>query len=73
MPTARAAVEYVLAATKQTAEEVDDPVFTIADLANHGADQHKECDDECIPQAQREHQHREHKTRDSTERGVGRG
>ena len=41
MPTAHAAVEYMLAAAKQTAEEVDDPVLAVADLANHGADQHK--------------------------------
>ena len=61
MPTAHAAVEYILAAAKQTAEEVDDPVLAVADLANHGADQHKESDDERIPQAEREHQHGEHK------------
>ena len=61
MPTAHAAVEYILAAAKQTAEEVDDPVLAVADLANHGADQHKESDDERIPQAEREHQHGEQK------------
>ena len=71
MPTAYAAVEYMLATAKQAAEEVDDPVFAIANLADHSPDQHEECDDQRVPQAEREHQHREHKTRDGTERGVG--
>lgn len=71
MPTAHAAVEYMLAAAKQTAEEVDDPVLAVTDLANHGADQYKESDDERIPQAEREHQHGEHKTSDGSKRGVG--
>ncbi len=51
MPAADATVEYILAAAKQTAEEVDDTVLAVANLADHGADQHKECDDERVPQA----------------------
>ena len=39
MPTAYAAVEYMLATAKQAAEEVDDPVFAIANLADHSPDQ----------------------------------
>ena len=71
MPAADATVEYILAAAKQTAEEVDDPVFAVANLADHGADQHEECNDERVPQAEREHQHGKDKASDGTERGVG--
>ena len=56
MPAADATVEYILAAAKQTAEEVDDPVLAVANLADHSADQHEECNDERVPQAEREHQ-----------------
>ena len=45
MPAADATVEYVLAAAKQAPEEVNDTVLAVANLADHGADQHKECDD----------------------------
>ena len=55
MPAADATVEYILAAAKQTAEEVDDPVLAVANLADHSADQHEECNDERIPQAEREY------------------
>lgn len=71
MPTAYAAVEYMPATAKQAAEEVDDPVFAIANLADHSPDQHEECNDERVPQAEREHQHGEDKASDGTERGVG--
>ena len=71
MPTADAAVEYKVAAAEKTTKEVDDTVLAVADLADHGTDQHKECDDERIPQAQREHQNGKNKARDSTKRGVG--
>ncbi len=71
MPDEEATVEYKIAAAKQTAEEVDDPVFAVANLADHSADQHEECDDERVPQAECEHQHGEDKASDGTERGVG--
>ena len=71
MPAADATVEYVLAAAKQTAEEVDDTVLAVANLADHGADQHKECDDERVPQAQCKYQHGEDKACHGTERSVG--
>ena len=64
MPAADATVEYILAAAKQTAEEVDDPVLSITNLANYGAYQHEECDDKRVPQAEREHQHGEDKASD---------
>ena len=70
MPAADATVEYILAAAKQTAEEVDDPVLAVANLADHSADQHEECNDERVPQAQREHQHGEDKAGDGAERAT---
>ena len=71
MPAADATVEYILAAAKQAPEEVDDAVFAITNLADHSTDQHKERDDERIPQTKCEHEHGKDKARDSTERGVG--
>ena len=71
MPAADATVEYILAAAKQTAEEVDDTVLAVANLANHGTDQYKESDDERVPQAQRKYQHGEDKACHGAERSVG--
>ena len=58
---------------KQAAEEVDDTVLAVENLADHGANQHKECDDERIPQTQRKYQHGEDKASHGAERSVGVG